>query len=143
VVNLQDVGSLVKKIEAYTAEEQQSALLTNLTTILLSMMTRSQTKYERTHAIEYGNYILEELATETDIDHISSLLMEIISSQALHWRIQYEIDFRKKVRAQCEAYVEALKTERNVADLPLSEPTTKIEWLKHRANIILKDSAKY
>lgn len=109
------------------------------------MTTRSQTKHSRKASVDYGNHILEELARLpiTEVDDISYLLMQIISSQSLQWRIQYEIDFRSKVRAQCEAYVEALQTERNVADLKLGEPTTKTEWLKHRANIILRDAAKY
>jgi hypothetical protein len=109
------------------------------------MMTRSQTKHARKASVDYGNWLIEELARLpiTEVEDISYLLMQIISSQSLQWRIQYEIDFRSKVRAQCEAYVEALQTERNVADLTLSEPTTKTEWLKRRATIILRDLAKY
>jgi hypothetical protein len=109
------------------------------------MMTRSQTKHARKASVDYGNWLIEELARLpiTEVEDISYLLMQIISSQSLQWRIQYEIDFRSKVRAQCEAYVEALQTERNVADLSLSEPTTKTEWLKHRATIILRDLANY
>lgn len=109
------------------------------------MMTRSQTKHTRKASVAYGNWLIEELARLpiTEVDDISYLLMQIISSQSLQWRIQYEIDFRSKVRAQCEAFVTALASERNVADLTLSEPTTNTEWLKHRANIILRDLAKY
>jgi len=109
------------------------------------MMTRSQTKHARKASVAYGNWLIEELARLpiTEVDDISNLLMQIISSQSLQWRIQYEIDFRSKVRAQCEVYLTALQTERNIADLTLSEPTTKTEWLKHRANIILRDLAKY
>lgn len=109
------------------------------------MTTRSKTKHARIHAIEYGHYILEELARTpmTEVDHISHLLMEIISNQALWWRMMYEIDFRKKVRAQCETYVSALSSERDLMNVTVWLTTTKNELLKHRANILLRDSAKY
>ena len=109
------------------------------------MTTRSKTKRARINAIEYGHYILEELAraTMTDVDHMSHLLMEIMSTQALWWRVMYEIDFRNKVRAHCETFVTALKSERDLNTIEVWLTATKTELLKHRANIILKDLAKY
>lgn len=107
--------------------------------------TRSQTKHARQRAIKYGDYILAELiaAPVTDTDNISRLLMEVISTQVLWWRVMYEPSFRSQIRAQCEAYVRTLASERDISDVQIWLTATKTEMLKSRANMILRDSAKY
>jgi len=107
-------------------------------------VTRSQTKHARQRAIEYGDYILEELAAPvTETDNISRLLMEVISTQVLWWRVMYEPSFRSQIRAQCETYVRKLASERDISDVQIWLTATKTEMLKSRANMILRDSAKY
>lgn len=107
--------------------------------------TRSQTKHARLSAVEYGDYILAELtaAPMTDTDNISRLLMEVISTQVLWWRVMYEPSFRSQLRAQCETYVTALCAERDIINMEVWLTATATEMLKSRANIILRDSAKY
>jgi len=108
-------------------------------------VTRSQTKHARNHAVEYGNWIIEELARLpiTEVEDISHLLMEVISKQVLRWRIMYEPSFRSQIRAQCETYVTALSGERDILNVEVWSTATATEMLKHRANMILRDSAKY
>ena len=108
-------------------------------------ITRSKTKHERIKAMTHGNYILEEFdrLPITEIDKISSYLMEFISTQALWWRVMYEPSVQNKLRAQCEAYVSAFKSERNITNTKIWMTATNTEMLKHRANMILRDIAKY
>lgn len=107
--------------------------------------TRSKTKYARKRAIEYGNWLIEELdrLPITEVKEISHYLMEFISTQALWWRVMYEPSVQKKLRAQCEAYVSAFESERNITDMKIWQTATTTELLKHRANIILRDMAKW
>jgi len=107
--------------------------------------TRSKTKYERIKAITYGNYILEELdrLPITEVKEISHYLMEFISTQTLWWRVMYEPSFRNKLCAQCERYVTVFESERDITDTKIWQTATTTEMLKHRANIILKDMAKW
>jgi hypothetical protein len=107
--------------------------------------TRSKTKYERIKAITYGNWLIEELdrLPMTEIKEISQYLMEFISTQALWWRVIYEPSFRNKLHAHCETYVTAFESERNITDMKIWQTATTTELLKHRANIILKDMAKW
>ena len=108
-------------------------------------VTRSQTKHARNQAVEYGTWLIEELARlpMTEVDDISRLLMEVISTQALRWRMMYEPSFRSQIRAQCETYVAALSADRDILTVEVWSTATATEMLKHRANMILRDSAKY
>jgi hypothetical protein len=106
------------------------------------MITRSQTKKAREYAVEYGNWIIEKLREQpiTEAKSLHSHLANIWQNRELWWRVMYEPAFRSKIRAQCEYYVTALASERDMT-MEVWHTATYAEHLKDISAKILRGSA--
>jgi hypothetical protein len=96
----------------------------------------------RAHAVEYGNWIIEKLREQpiTEAKFLHSHLANIWQTRELWWRVMYEPAFRNKLRAQCEGYMTALASERDMT-MEVWHTATDAEHLKSISQKILWRSA--